>query len=51
MLNRLREEAAQGLTEYGLILVLVAIGLVLLLTILGQQVSDAYQSIIDSLPF
>jgi len=44
------EEAGQGSTEYALILVLVAIGLVVLLTILGRGVGDAYQSISDSLP-
>ena len=51
MLSRLREEAGQGLTEYGLLLILIAIALVLLLVVFGEQVVDIYQWIIDHLWF
>jgi pilus assembly protein Flp/PilA len=48
----LRSRAAgQGLVEYGLILVLVAITVVGILTIVGGTVSEAwYQKIVDAMP-
>ena len=39
----------QGLVEYALILVMVAVVLIALLTILGPGLSDIYQNIIDHL--
>lgn len=51
MLSRVRGEVGQGLTEYGMILILVAIALVLSLTVFGEQVSDVYQWVVDNLPF
>jgi pilus assembly protein Flp/PilA len=51
---RLREllarEEGQGMTEYGLILVLIAIVVVLMLGVLGHQVNNAYSNIASSLP-
>lgn len=51
MLSKVREEVGQGLMEYGMILILIAIALILLLTVFGEQVSDFYQWVIDNLPF
>lgn len=45
----LREEG-QGMTEYGLILILIAIVVVLMLGVLGHQVNNAYSNISHSLP-
>jgi Flp pilus assembly pilin Flp len=47
---RQERAAGQGLVEYGLILVLIAVTCVAIMTIVGQQVSGAwYQRIYDSL--
>lgn len=45
----LPREEGQGLVEYALILVLVAIVVIAVLTILGQNVSDVFQRIADEL--
>lgn len=45
----LREEG-QGMTEYALILILIAIVVVLMLGVLGNQVNNAYSNISNSLP-
>lgn len=50
MLSRVREEAAQGQTEYGLLLILIAITLVVMLTLFGEQLSGIYEWIINQLP-
>lgn len=42
-------EEGQGLVEYALILVLVAVVVIVVLTALGGQVTDVFQSISDSL--
>jgi len=42
-------EDGQGLTEYAFILVLVALLLMGLLTVFGQQVINIYQHIIDEI--
>lgn len=49
MLNKLREEAGQGLAEYGWLIFLIAIFLVVLLGVFGEQVYALYQYIIDYL--
>ena len=46
----LAAEEGQGMTEYGLILVLIAIVVVLMLGVLGHQVNNAYSNIANSLP-
>ncbi len=43
----LPQEEGQGLVEYGLILILVAIVVVIILTALGTQVSNAFSRIVD----
>lgn len=45
----LPREEGQGLVEYALILVLVAIAVIALLTILGDQVETVFSSIADAL--
>ena len=42
-------ESGQGLVEYALILLLVALALIVLLTVFGSQVSDVYSNIIENL--
>ena len=44
-----RWTSGQGLVEYALLLIFVAVVLVALLTILGPGISDVYQNLIDSL--
>ncbi len=42
-------ESGQGLVEYALILLLVALALIVLLTIFGSEISDVYANIVDNL--
>jgi pilus assembly protein Flp/PilA len=49
MLNSLKERG-QGLVEYGLILVLVAVAVVAALTILGPTVGNLFSRVNNSLP-
>jgi len=44
------DEEGQGLTEYGLILVLIAIVVILMLGVLGGKVSNQYSNVSNSLP-
>ena len=46
----LAREEGQGMTEYGLILILIAIVVVLMLGVLGHQINNAYSNIATSLP-
>jgi pilus assembly protein Flp/PilA len=45
----LPREKGQGLVEYALILVLVAVVVIALLTLLGDTINDVFQSIVDAL--
>jgi pilus assembly protein Flp/PilA len=47
----LPREEGQGLVEYALILVLVAIAVIALLTLLGTQVQNVFSRIADALNF
>ena len=56
MLNQLytmflesRQEEGQGLIEYALIVLLIAIGVIVVLGLLGGQVQTVFQSITDAL--
>jgi len=51
MLEKFLEEEGQGLTEYAMILVLVALVAVSGLTLLGVELSDLYKRIVAALPF
>ena len=44
------KESGQGLLEYGLILVLVAIIIVLVLSVYGGQVSNLFSRITSAIP-
>ena len=46
----LMREEGQGMTEYALILILIGIVVVLMLGVLGHQVSNAYSNVASSLP-
>lgn len=45
----LEEESGQGLVEYALILVFVSIALVLVLTLLGSSLINAFNNLITEL--
>ncbi|HEY0602431.1 MAG TPA: Flp family type IVb pilin [Herpetosiphonaceae bacterium] len=47
--NFFAREEGQGLVEYALILVLIAIVVIAVLTVLGGKVSSVFQTISDSL--
>ena len=47
MLFAPRDEKGQGLLEYSLILVLVALVVILVLTLLGPAIGDAYSNVIE----
>jgi Flp pilus assembly pilin Flp len=40
----------QGLVEYSLILLLVALALIIILGIFGEGLADVYSNLIDNLP-
>ena len=42
-------DTGQGLVEYALILLLVALALLVLLSIFGTNLADVYQNIIDNI--
>jgi Flp pilus assembly pilin Flp len=44
------EDAGQGLVEYSLILLLVALALILALTIYGSDLANVYSNIVDNIP-
>ncbi len=44
------EESGQGLMEYGLVLVLIAILLVVVVAILGDQINALFVSVTDAIP-
>ena len=51
MKNHALQEKGQGLVEYSLILILVAIVVMAILTVLGPQVGDVYSRIVVALSF
>lgn len=54
MLDRLKglflEEEGQGMTEYGLILGLIAVGVIAALILLGEEIASFFQGLVDELP-
>ena len=46
----LPEQEGQGLVEYGLILVLIAIAVVALVSVFGSQVEELYSEVMSKLP-
>lgn len=45
-----RGESGQGLVEYALILILVAIVVVAMLTLFGEELNSAFSEVIDAFP-
>lgn len=46
----LKSEEGQGLLEYALVLVLVAVAIVAILTLLGPQIGNLYSRITTAVP-
>ncbi len=47
--NLFQDESGQGMVEYGLILALVAVVVIVALTFMGDQIKDIFQSIGEKL--
>ena len=45
----LSDESGQGMVEYGLILALVAVVVIVALTTMGEQISAIFESVVGSL--
>ncbi len=43
-------EFGQGLVEYSLILLLVALALIIVLTVFGEGIGNVYSNLLDNLP-
>ena len=43
------EDTGQGLVEYSLILLLIALALILILSIFGTELADVYSNIIENI--
>jgi pilus assembly protein Flp/PilA len=43
-------DTGQGLVEYALILLLVALAIIVILSIFGSELADVYSNIIDNIP-
>jgi len=46
-----RSNSGQGLLEYAMVIVMVAVIVMLILTFLGYNVSEIYREIVEQLPF
>jgi pilus assembly protein Flp/PilA len=46
---QLRRDEGQTMTEYGVLLALIAVGVIAVLLILGPQIKDAFQSVSNAL--
>ncbi|MFA5881200.1 MAG: Flp family type IVb pilin [Eubacteriales bacterium] len=44
-----REERGQGMTEYGLILALLVIGVIAVLVVMGPKIAAKFQNVSDNL--
>jgi Flp pilus assembly pilin Flp len=44
------EDTGQGLVEYSLILLLIALAIILILSIFGTELGDVYSNIIENIP-
>ncbi len=47
--NLVREERGQGMTEYGLILALLVIGVIAVLVVMGPKLVQRFQNVSDNL--
>ncbi|MDT3701405.1 MAG: Flp family type IVb pilin [Thermincola sp.] len=48
--NLWKEERGQGMTEYGLILALLVIGVIAVLVVMGPKLVAQFQKVSDTLP-
>lgn len=46
-----RYQEGQGLVDYSLLLVLIAVVLVVIIAVYGESLANYYQFVIDELPF
>jgi len=44
------EDTGQGLVEYALILLFIAIAIIIVLTIFGTELADVYSNIVENIP-
>lgn len=44
------EDTGQGLVEYSLILLFIAVAIIIILSIFGTELADVYSNIVDSIP-
>jgi len=44
-----KEERGQGMTEYGLILALLVIGVIAVLVVMGPRIAQKFQNVSDNL--
>lgn len=44
-----KEERGQGMTEYGLILALLVIGVIAVLVVMGPKIAQKFQNVSDNL--
>ncbi len=49
-MSRSRREEGQGLVEYGLIILLIALIVLIALTVFGQTVSSLYSQVVSNWP-
>lgn len=45
----LRDKRGQGLSEYGLLLALIAVACIAVLTLMGGKISEKFQQVVDAL--
>ena len=49
LMNRLwKDQSGQAMTEYALILAVVAVAVIAVLTLMGDKVKGAFQSVVDA---
>ena len=44
------EDTGQGLVEYSLILLFIALAIILILSIFGTELADVYSNIVENIP-
>ena len=47
--GRLRDQEGQGMTEYGLILVLIAVVVIIVVSVIGHQANNLFSNISNGL--
>jgi len=44
------EDTGQGLVEYSLILLFIAVAIIIILSIFGTELADVYSNIVENIP-